>query len=122
MCPQPQKDYHSDMVPAAYARDASEAEYYRSLLENFEIPVEVAEEKLSSKPGDKDHGVPVLVPEEHLAEAQDIIEQRLALDEEFDVDSDDYDDDDDLDEFDLVDDSLLDRKKVDDLDDEDFVL
>jgi hypothetical protein len=115
------KDHHGDMVPAAYARDASEADYYRSLLENHEIPVVVAEEKLSSKTGDNKLGIPVLVPEEHLAEAQDIIVQHIALDEEFDVDSDNYDDDDDLDEFNLVEDPLMDKEKADDIDDEDFV-
>ena len=107
------------LIPVRYAREAGEAEFYRSLLEDHEIPVVVPEElpTETGPPGaPKLVGFPILVPEDHLAEAEDIIEQRTALDDEFDGDIEGYDDDDDDDDdVDMF--GHLDEVEHDDLED-----
>lgn len=66
----------SEFVPAVIARDAEEAEYYRALLSDNDIPVQVGP---SQPAGEEDpqreisHGLPVLVPEDKLDEASEII-------------------------------------------------
>lgn len=67
--------------------DLDEAELYQSLLEEHEIPA-VVQEDYTETDDDPAHlgQVAVMVPEDHLAEAQDIIEQELDRQEQFDID------------------------------------
>ena len=89
----------SDFVPAVFARAVEEAEFYRELLDDHDIPVRVGtddnldnEDADSKQAGDRGmtHGVPVLVPEALLDEASEIIADRDDLDE-FDIEQDEED-------------------------------
>jgi len=78
-----------DFVPAVFARDIDEAEDYRQLLEDHDIPAVVAtDDDLKGPDGQKNvqrpsitRGVPVMVPESLLDEAGEIIADREDLDE-----------------------------------------
>lgn len=97
----------SDFVPAVLARSTEEAEAYRALLDDHDIPAIVATDDELGEPADAQQrvarkggmtqGVPVMVPEVLLDEASEIIADRED-DEEFRVDEDVYDDDEDEDE------------------------
>jgi len=96
-------DEKSDFVPVVYARSLDEAEEYRSLLEDHDIPAQVGTE--GDVEDDDDirvtaKGIPVLVPEVLLDEASEVIADREDL-EEFAVADDELDeeqeDGDDLD-------------------------
>lgn len=90
-----EKEYRDDLVAVFTSKNLWEAEFYRSLLEEHDIPAVVQEDYISADGDQKTHVIGVLVPEDHLAEAQDIIEQQRAVDDDFDTDSeDDYDDED----------------------------
>ena len=118
--PEPFKGY----VPAIYARNLVEAEFYKSLLVARDIPAiieDAASESVGIPASIVGQGVPVLVPDVMLDEASEILaehediqeDEELADYEETDEQYDDFDDDedfegDDLDDFD-----------EDDLDDED---
>jgi len=70
------------LVPVMFFRDLGEAGYYQELLEEYEIPVEIDEDHID--PSDETgtgNRVALLVAEEHLAEAEDILEQYCDLDE-----------------------------------------
>ncbi|GEM_PF-1640473 len=127
-----QEHAYEGLIPVRYARDAAEAEFYRALLEDHEIPVSVVGESGGQAKGAdaaERNGIAILVSEEHAAEAEDIIEQRTALDDEFDDDLEAYDanDDDDDDMFtqlvDVEDDDLddLDESELMHDDDEDYL-
>ena len=81
----------SGFVPVLFARNLREAEFYQILLEDHDLTV-LIEQEYGPTPDELARGrvVPVLVPEEHLAEAQEIIEQRSSLDDEFDEDFEDH--------------------------------
>ncbi len=83
-----------ELIPVVYGRDLTEANYYKSLLENHEIPVIVMEEAVLDDSDEEESGIPVLVPEDHLAEAQDILEQSTSDADDF-GEEDDYDDEED---------------------------
>ena len=72
-----------DFVPVRFARNLEEAGFFKSLLEEHDIPVLIQDENIEAiglpLPT---RGVPVLVPDDNLAEAEDILEQRTALAEE----------------------------------------
>ena len=90
------KSFH-EFVPVLFARNLIEAEFYQTLLAEHEIPVLIEDENTESFGlPDIGRGVPVLVPDEQLAEAEDILEQR----EDSDDDSSDNNDDDEDDEDD----------------------
>ena len=74
-------DEISDFVLLLYARDATEAEFYRSLLEDHDIEA-VAGKNSDAIDSPAQGCVPVLVPEEFLDEAQQIVEQRSSLDDD----------------------------------------
>ena len=95
-----------DFVPVAVARTIDQAEEFRHLLEDHDIPVMVgvdgelddrgpdvaaagSEEELS-------RGIPVLVPESRLDEAGEVIAEREGFDRFADEEADDTDDDDEL--------------------------
>lgn len=135
----------SEFVPAVMARSMEEAEQYRDLLDDHDIPAVLGtdedldqldmeeEDRLQARRRGMTHGVPVLVPESLLDEASEVISDRQAFDG-FDEDDDEYDDEDDDDglspgELDLEDeddDLILDDDEEEDddelfggLDDED---
>lgn len=89
-------------VPAVFARDLDEADFYRSLLDDQGIEVRVDEDfrkdgaELADSKED-DSSIAVLVDSEHLAEAEAIIQERL-VEEDFHADGEGGDDDDDGDE------------------------
>ena len=98
------QDEYTDFVPAFLARSAEEAEGYRQLLDDHDIPAivgtdEDVDEKGSEFEGVRrsgmTHGVPVLVPDVLLDEASEVIADREKID---DLDEDDPGDDQD-DEF-----------------------
>ncbi|MFA6134656.1 MAG: hypothetical protein WC869_11640 [Phycisphaerae bacterium] len=78
---------YTDFVPAVFARSAEDAEIYRELLDDHDIPAIVGDpEEDGSADGRKGragmtHGVPVLVPEALLDEASEIIADREDSDE-----------------------------------------
>ncbi len=91
---------YNDYVTAVVARNRGEAEQYRNLLSDHDIPAVVDEEELDkteeSPPRSKGiiRGVQVLVPEVLLDEASEVIADREDA-EDFGVDSEDAVSDDD---------------------------
>jgi len=86
----------SDFVPVIYARSVDDAETYRSLLEDHDIPAVVGEEA-EGKEGSAaraSRGIPVMVPEVLLDEASEVIADREDL-ESFEPVVDDVDEDED---------------------------
>lgn len=72
-----------DFVPAVFARSLEEAEDYRQLLDDHDIPAIIGDEGPSAdaegKPAPRagfSHGLPVLVPEALLDEAGEVIAER----------------------------------------------
>lgn len=93
-----------DLVPAVYAHNWKEANFYKTLLEDYDIPVVIGDDDVNDLdvPANGD-GVPILVPEEALAEAKEFLAQRDELEDEFDEVFEDVDycnEDDRLDGFD----------------------
>jgi hypothetical protein len=82
-----------ELIPVVYGRDLTEAYYYKSLLDNHEIPAVVTEEAALEDSDEDESGIPVLVPEDYLAEAQDILEQSTSDEDDFDEDEDEDEDD-----------------------------
>jgi len=74
---------HSDFVPAVFARDVTEAEEYRELLEDHDIPAMVGTEEDTggTRRRRMSRGVPVLVPEALLDEASEVIAECEDSDE-----------------------------------------
>jgi len=110
-------------VPAVFARSLDEAEAYGELLNDHDIPARIgADEEIKDANGgehrDADrrgmtHGVPVLVPENLLDEASEVIADRedFAEFEDDDEREEDEDDDDEafgLEELDGEDEAFLD--------------
>jgi len=107
-------------VPVVFADSPMEAEHYRSLLEDRDIPV-VLQETLPTpdQSGLSVWDVPVLVPDELLNDASEIISSSAAPDDDDGNGYDDDDDDDYLEQDDQQDD--LDEDEDDDYGlDEDF--
>lgn len=84
----PSEEEFADFVPAAFARSVEEAEVYRELLNDHDIPAIVGlDEDLKAEDAPKGrrrgmtHGVPVLVPEALLDEASEVIADREDADE-----------------------------------------
>ncbi len=84
----PEEDF-TDFVPVAFARSVEDAEQYRELLNDHDIPALVAsqeelDENKARQPDGQSaitHGVPVLVPDVLLDEASEIIADREDADE-----------------------------------------
>ena len=104
-------------VPVVFAGDKSEAEFYKSLLDDYGLIVRI-EEDISDEEGllarseaeseglqGEGKGIAVLVPHGNLSEAQDIIERYLKAEDEFDEEFEDADDD-DYDGFEEIDPDL----------------
>lgn len=106
-----------DFVPAVYVKTIEQAEEYRELLNDHDIPAMVGEEEGGRRRG-VSRGLPVLVPEVLLDEASEIIaeyEEEAQLDEEdeeLDEDEDEEEEEDEEFEFDEDEDE-------DDLDEDD---
>jgi hypothetical protein len=96
---------YTDFVPAVFARSVEDAEKYRELLDDHDIPAiigdSVGDEAGKTCSAGVTHGVPVLVPDVLLDEASEIIADREDVDE-FDIDDEADDEDDEDDEFDLL--------------------
>jgi hypothetical protein len=120
-----------DMVPVVYARNVTEAELYKQLLTTNDIPAVIeddAGETIGMPASIVGQGVPILVPDEMLSEASEIIaehedtEEDEELDEYEDVEEEgdeDLDDDEELDEDEEVEEEG-EEKFDDDLDDDDM--
>ncbi len=99
---------YADFVPVMVARSAEDAEKYCELLNDHDIPAAVAEEKIDQDGQDapkavrdkgSSRGVPVLVPEEFIDEAGEIIADHEDADEylaDSDEIADEIDDEDDV--------------------------
>lgn len=75
-------DVQDKLVPAVFARSLAEAEVYRQLLEDHDIPASVAGddvEHLGEGVPEMTHGVPIMVPEPMLDEAGEVIADREDL-------------------------------------------
>ena len=112
-----------DFIQLMIAASISEAQFYKTLLEDHDITVKVepvAEEFDDSvELSNLAKGIPLLVPSEQLEEAELIIEQRSSIDEEFDEPYDELDDDDD--DFSQFSTPLLDSEiDLENLDEEDI--
>jgi hypothetical protein len=94
----------SEYVPAVFARSMEEAEKYRELLDDHDIPAiigadEPEEESRKRRQRGISRGLPVLVPEALLDEASEVIAERAEQADEFEADTDDdLEDDDDEEE------------------------
>ena len=71
-----------ELIPVIYARNMTEAEFYRSLLEEQDLTVVIQKNNHADKPSPSADQVLVLVPEDCLAEAQYIIEHRDQADDD----------------------------------------
>jgi len=95
----PERD-HTEFVPVIFARSAEDAEIYRELLNDHDIPAllgtEEDDEPNDGGPAAPDHhisrGVPVLVPAVLLDEAGEVIADRESVDE-FDLEDETEDED-----------------------------
>lgn len=103
------EDELGEFVPAVVARSAEEAETYRVLLHDHDIPAvvatdegldELAEDGRMIQRGTMSHGTPVLVPENLLDEAGQVISEREGF-RDLDLAAEEADDDDE-DESELV--------------------
>lgn len=93
------KSYHEEYVPVAFVHNQKEAEFFRSLLEDNDIPAVIEENDLNVNHDALGADIPVLVPREQQGDAEFIIERRDTSDDEFDMDvENDKDQDDDKDE------------------------
>lgn len=93
------REEEEDFLPVVYARSADEAQEYQQLLEDHDIPVKIGDEDDESQSGkDKKKravGIPLMVPEDRLDEASDIIANQ---EEEVEDEDEDFDDDEDEDQ------------------------
>lgn len=96
------RSFHEEYVPVVFVHNHSEAEFYRALLEDHDIPVVVEADEVAVKVVEKGADIPVMVPRGQQEDAEVIIEQRISSDEEFDLDFHGYHDDND----DLEDDAI----------------
>ena len=128
----PRRDY-GGFVPAVFARSAEDAEKYRVLLDDHDIPAFVGDEGVpdrnkaqeASPPASITRGVPVMVPEPLLDEASEVIADFEDLDD-FELEEDVEEETDD--EFGMgvevdpdSDDLLDDEEDEDDEEDDDYV-
>jgi len=114
---------YDEYVPVVFARDADEAEEYRQLLDDHDIPVIAGDDE-----GDEDdahpprrllgRGIPILVPEPLLDEASEIIADMDETDEFALTEEDLGEEKDDEEEPGLVDETEPDPE--DDLEDDDL--
>ena len=81
------QNFHEEYVPVVFVHSPSEAEFYRALLEDHDIPVMVEEsDEIGLSYADEGADIPILVPREQQEDAEVIIEHRESSDEEFDLD------------------------------------
>jgi hypothetical protein len=97
------RDEHDDFVPAVFARSMEEAEDYRQLLDDHDIPAIIGAEEEPSRPSLRSlrgvtRGLPVLVPEAMLDEASEVIAERDNADE-FGLDREDADEEEEEEEY-----------------------
>lgn len=82
----PEQEFE-DFVPAVVARSIEEAEEYRELLSDHDIPAIIGQEEEEGKSGKPPKrkglspGIPVLVPDVLLDEASEVIADREDVDE-----------------------------------------
>ena len=94
--PSSEESSFHEFVPLLFARNLAEAEFYKLLLEDHDVPVLIEDENTESIGlPDMARGVPVLVADEYLSEAEAILKQRAALEDDDEDDEDDDDDEDD---------------------------
>ncbi|MCF7957239.1 MAG: hypothetical protein K9M57_02190 [Phycisphaerae bacterium] len=88
-----------DFIALLYAENLMEAEKCKTILEDYDVPVEVTHD---SPDDDVNHidGLIVRVPRDYLEEARHILELGNKLDHDFGVDYIDFDDPDDYTEDD----------------------
>ena len=79
-----------ELIPVIYARNLTEAEFYRSLLEEQDLPVVIQKNNHSPQTSPSTEQVPVLVPEDSLTEAQYIIEHRNQADDDLEAEFEDF--------------------------------
>ena len=123
-------DEYGDFVSAVFARDADEAERYCELLNDHDIPailgVEEAVQDTQGEEGEAPiirrrgiaRGIPVMVPDEFLEEASEIIAERDTLGD-FEDEDDEEEEDEDEDELPFGHEIDEDEDDLDDLDEED---
>jgi hypothetical protein len=112
---EPIGDEPEQYVPAVFAHSAAEAEFYRDLLKDHEIPAVLGteDEVADAERPIISRGVPVLVPDAFLEEASEVIADREDLDE-YDDELEDEDDEDEEDELELDDDTEEDEEDEED--------
>lgn len=108
-----------EFVPAVFARNAEDAEEYRELLEDHDIPaiigIDEEEEESLGRAGRRrglSHGVPVLVPEALLDEASEIIADREENDDFVENDEEDEEDDEEEAEEELNEEELEEEEEL----------
>lgn len=125
----------TSLVPVIYARNLTEAEFYKGLLTSNDIPAileDASGEVIGLPESVVGRGVPVLVPNAMLDEASEIIAEHqdteedkaldefeeLEEDEEFEDDDEEFEDDDEEEDDDLDELDELDGDLDEDLDDD----
>lgn len=96
-------DDFGGIITFLYAETLDEAQFYKSLLEDHDIPVRIGPKYQGTDLSQS--GFPVLVPKDRQDEAEDILEERFMLDDELEegFNSDVYDDEDELSSFEPLD-------------------
>ncbi len=114
-----------EYITLLFARNLAEAEFYKALLAEQEIPVLIEDENTEAMGlPDMARGVPVMVPEDQLEIAQDIIEQRATLDDDVDEEDEEEEEDEedefeDMEELDLEEGETAEVEEEEDKEDED---
>lgn len=86
-----------DFVAVAFAEDLEQAQDYKTLLQNNEIPAMIKQQNIE---GSNLRSFAVMVPEDFLDEAHVLIESQDAYDDFYDLASDEQEEDfDDFDSF-----------------------
>ena len=106
-----------EMAVLVVVDEIDKAEYYRTLMEDHDIPVEISDEE-DAKEGRKT----VLVPEDMLEEAKYILRQADTFTEDAQSEFNSFDDEDEDDEDEFSDFSPLEDDDVLELDDDEDVL
>lgn len=79
-----------ELIPVIYARNLTEAEFYRSLLEEQDLPVVIQKNNHSAHTSPSTEPIPVLVPENSLTEAQYIIDHRDQADDDLETEFEEF--------------------------------
>ena len=114
-----------EFVRLMFARNAREAEHYKTVLEDHDIPVEIKKD-IDEEDAEQSAGIEILVPGDLVEDAEHIIELEAALGEEIEHNfvnfNDDEEEEDDFDTYGDMEtedpDREIDLEELDEVDDD----